>query len=86
MESISPELLEILVCPETHQKVRPASPELRERLIALQQTGKLVTRGGRVIDQKPQDALLREDGRFAYLVFDAIPVMLIEEAIKINDE
>ncbi len=84
MDSISPELLEILVCPETHQKVRPATPELRDRLVALQQSGKLLNRAGRVIDQKPQDALVREDGQFAYLVFDGIPVMLIEEAVALN--
>lgn len=84
MDSISPELLDILVCPETHQKVRPASPELRDRLIALQQSGKLLNRAGRVIDQKPEDALIREDEQFAYLIFDGIPVMLIEEAIPLQ--
>lgn len=84
MDSISPELLEILVCPETHQKVRSALPELRDRLVALQRAGKLLNRAGRVIDQKPQDVLVREDERFAYLIFDGIPVMLIEEAIPLK--
>ncbi|MCE5229765.1 hypothetical protein LLG95_09245 [bacterium] len=84
MDAISPELLEILVCPETRQKVRPASPELRAQLIAQQQAGQLKNRAGRTVEQRPQDALVREDGQFAYLIFDGIPVMLIEEAIPLK--
>lgn len=84
MDAISPELLEILVCPETRQKVRPAEPEVRSRLVALQEAGSLTNRAGRKVEGRIQDVLVREDGQFAYLIVDGIPVMLIEEAIALK--
>ncbi len=84
MESVSPELLEILVCPETHQKLRRADEPLLARLRARQGEGRLLNRAGKPIPEAPHDALVREDNLFAYLVIDAIPVMLIEEAIPLD--
>ncbi len=81
---VSPELLELLVCPETRQPVRPAPAELLERVNAEIREGRLRNRGGTLLREPLQEALVREDGRVLYPVDDGIPAMLIEESIEIG--
>jgi uncharacterized protein YbaR (Trm112 family) len=81
--TISPELLEILVCPETKQPVAPAAGALLDRLNAEIRAGKLRNRGGDAVTKEIKEALVRQDGRALYVVDDGIPVMLIEESIEI---
>ena len=84
MEGISPELLEILVCPETHQRLTLAPPEILARLSELQARGELKNRVGAVPAEPIQAALVREDARIAYLVCDGIPIMLVDEGIALD--
>lgn len=81
--TVSPELLEILVCPETKQPVAPAARALLDRLNAEIRAGKLRNRGGDAVTKEIAEALVRQDGRALYVVDDGIPVMLIEESIEI---
>lgn len=85
-DAISPELLEILVCPETHQRLRLADADLVQRLQAQQAEGKLLNCAGRAVAERPDAALVREDGRFAYLIVDQIPIMLVDEAVPLDQE
>jgi len=80
---VDPELLDILVCPETRQPVAAAPAELLTRLNAEIEAGRLRTRGGESRSEPIQEGLLREDGRVLYVVDDSIPVMLIEESIEL---
>ncbi|MCC6640792.1 MAG: hypothetical protein IT386_06490 [Deltaproteobacteria bacterium] len=80
---ISNELLEILVCPETKQPVRPAPPALIERTNVEIRAGRLRNRGGEAVTKEIREALVREDGRALYVIDDGIPVMLIEESIEL---
>ena len=82
---VNPELLEILVCPETRQPVSLASEELLASLNKQIAAGELRNRGGQAVSQPLQEGLLREDGRILYPVDDSIPVMLIEESIEIPE-
>ena len=84
MSSVSPDLLEILVCPETKQPVAPEEPALLARLNEEIRAGRVRTRGGRAVSEPIAEALVREDGRILYAVDDGIPVMLIEESIEIS--
>ncbi len=81
--SVNPELVEILVCPETKQPVRLAPQDLLDRLAREIQAGRLRTRGGDAVTRPIQEGLLREDGHVLYPVDDGIPVMLIEESIEL---
>jgi uncharacterized protein YbaR (Trm112 family) len=81
---VSKELLEILVCPETKQAVKPAPEELMRRLAADIEAGTLRNRGGEKLTQPPSEGLLREDGKVLYPVDDGIPVMLVEESIEVG--
>ena len=84
MSSVSPELLEILVCPETKQPVAPAAADVLARLNEAVRSGRVRTRGGRALTEPIAEALVREDGRVLYAVDDGIPVMLIDESIELT--
>ncbi len=81
--SVNPELLEILVCPETRQPVKPASPEVLSALNDRVAAGGVRNRGGESVSQAIAEGLVREDGKVLYPVDDGIPVMLIEESIEL---
>ena len=78
---IKPELLEILRCPNTHQKLVLANPELIEKLNNQINAGRLRNRGGKVLKEPLQAGLLCEDGAFLYPIRGKLPLMLIDEAI-----
>jgi uncharacterized protein YbaR (Trm112 family) len=80
---IKPELLQILCCPETHQKLSIADAALISRINDAIASGRLTNRVGQNVSEKIDSALVREDGKFAYLIRGNIPVMLIDEAIPL---
>ncbi|MHA7839638.1 MAG: Trm112 family protein [bacterium] len=80
---IDPELLELLVCPETRQPVALAPPETLEKVNAEIEAGRLRNRGGDPVEEKIAEGLLREDGRILYIVDDGIPIMLVEQSIEL---
>ncbi len=80
---VSPELLEILVCPETRQPVVLASGEILAKLNREIAEQRLRNRGGERVSSPIAEGLVREDGRILYPVDDGIPVMLIEESIEL---
>ena len=82
--SVSPELLEILVCPETKQPVKAATQEQLAPVNERIKSGELRNRGGEPVTKIVEAALIREDGCVLYIVDDGIPVMLIEESIELG--
>ncbi len=81
---IDQKLLEILVCPETRQPVRPAPPELIERLNQLVAKRQLKMRNGEPIERRLDGGLLRADEKVLYPIIDGIPVMLTDESIALE--
>ncbi|HVP30090.1 MAG TPA: Trm112 family protein [Myxococcota bacterium] len=80
---VDPELLEILVCPESRQPLREAPAELLSSLNARIERGELRARGGERVTKRIAEGLVREDGKVLYVVDDGIPVMLVEESIEV---
>lgn len=80
---IKAELLEILRCPKTHQKLVLANPELIEELNILITQGQLRNCGGKVIEAPLQAGLLCEDRMFLYPIRGNLPIMLVDEAIRL---
>jgi uncharacterized protein len=74
---IAPELLEILRCPETMQRLAPAPPALLERL----RCEPLRDRSGNLVKLPIEAGLLREDGAILYPVAEGIPMLIVEESI-----
>ena len=80
---VNPELLEILVCPETRQPLQLAGADLLARLNAEIDAGRLRTRGGEKVTKRIDEGLVREDRKVLYIVDEDIPVMLIDESIEL---
>jgi uncharacterized protein YbaR (Trm112 family) len=81
---ISPELLAILCCPESHQALEWAEPELIKRLNEEIASGKLRNRGGAVLEGAIDAGLIRADRKVLYPIRRQIPVLLIDEGIPLS--
>ncbi len=81
---VNSELLEILVCPETKQPVSVADEETLARVNQAVEEGYLRNQGGERVKDRIQEGLVREDGKVLYPVQDDIPVMLLDEAIRLD--
>ncbi len=83
---IDQELLDILVCPEDKTPVEPADDALVAKVNAVIEAGKLKNRAGEVVEEKIDGGLVREDRAYMYAIRDDIPVMLIDEAIPLDQD
>jgi uncharacterized protein YbaR (Trm112 family) len=81
---VHPELLKILVCPENKTPVTLADDALVAKANAAIAARTLKNRAGTVIDVKVDGGLVREDRAYMYPIRDDIPIMLIDEAIPLN--
>jgi uncharacterized protein YbaR (Trm112 family) len=81
---LDPELLDILVCPESRRPVAPADADVLARVNEAAEAGTLTNRAGQPVAPHVQDLLVRDDGRVAYPVRDDIPIMLIDESIDVS--
>ena len=77
-------LLDILVCPETHQSVRLADDVTIKQVHAALEAGRLKNRDGTTVGEPIQAGLVRADGQFLYPVREGIPIMLVGEAIPLS--
>jgi len=80
---IKPELLNILRCPETRQKLVLAEPALIAQINEAIAASRLRNRGGNPVSDKVDGGLVREDGKFLYPVRANLPIMLIDEALAL---
>jgi uncharacterized protein YbaR (Trm112 family) len=82
--SIDDELLNLLVCPETRDKLSLADDALVARVNAAIQKGTLKTRRGTPIKSRIDAGLVRPDGNVLYAIVDNIPNLLIDDAITLD--
>jgi uncharacterized protein YbaR (Trm112 family) len=82
--TIDPQLLELLRCPQDHSELHFANGELIGRLNRLIPAGKVVNVGGQVVRQTMDGGLVRSAGDLLYPIVSGIPVMLVDEAIDIR--
>lgn len=81
---IDRDLLDILACPENKTPVKLADQPLIDMINRAIAQGEVKNRGGKKIEQPIDGGLVREDRVFLYPIQDAIPIMLIEEAIPLK--
>ena len=84
MKRVDPELVEILVCPETKLNVDLAPAETVEKINLAIRENIVLNVDGQSVKEPLQDGLLREDDKIIYPVRDSIPVMLIGEGIPMD--
>ncbi len=81
---ISPELLEILVCPEDHSPVTLADAALVGKVNSAIAAGKMANRAGETVTEPVDGGLVRGDRAWLYPVREDIPVMLVDEALPLE--
>lgn len=82
--TIDQSLLDILACPESHQPLKLMS---QQELIALNkkiQAGNAQTTAGHRVTLELSAGLIRADHQVAYPIRDDIPVLLVEEGIRVS--
>ena len=78
---IADSLLQILACPKTKQPLVPLEQEKVEQLNQKIRSGAVVTVSGSKVEEVVEGALHCEASELLYLVRDAIPILLAEEAV-----
>ena len=81
---IDKELLDILACPENKTPVSMAAQTIIDQLNEQIANGKITNRGGKIVENPLDGGLIREDKKFLYPIDDGIPIMLIDEAISLD--
>ena len=84
MSLISEELLAMLVCPETRAPLKLATSPLVAALNARVARRELKNRAGDIVERPLDGGLLRQDGAVLYPIIDRIPVLLVDEAIPLE--
>ena len=78
------ELLDILVCPENKTAVALADDTLVSTINNAINDGTLKNRAGETVEEKIDGGLIREDQAYLYIIREDIPIMLIDEAIALE--
>lgn len=81
---IRPELLQMLVCPEDRTPLEAASSELVAIVNDAVAAGRLTNRAGRKVERRLDAGLVRSDRTVLYPVVDEIPMLLVDEAIPLD--
>jgi uncharacterized protein YbaR (Trm112 family) len=74
----------MLVCPEDQSALSPAGSDLIARLNRAVELGQLKNRAGQQIEKRLSGGLLRADETVLYPIVDDIPMMLVDEAIPMD--
>ncbi len=81
---VDAELLKILVCPENKTPVVLAEVGLIAAANAAIEAKTLKNRAGALIEERIDAGLVGEDKAFMYPIRDDVPIMLIDEAIPMD--
>ena len=81
--ALPPDLLDLLRCPETRQRLRLATAAELDALNRRVQAGTLANHAGQPRTTPLEAALIRDDGLRAYPIEGDIPVLLIDEALSL---
>ena len=79
--SIDRDLLEMLACPDTRQRLAEAGADVLDRVNARVRAKTAKNVGGKLVEVELEAGLVRHDGKIVYPIRDGIPVLLVDEGI-----
>ena len=82
---LDPDLLKLLICPESGQSLALADEQTIAALNLKIQLGKIENLGGIMLTRPLDGGLIREDRQLLYPILDGIPALLNDEAIKLEE-
>jgi uncharacterized protein YbaR (Trm112 family) len=80
------DLLGLAVCPQSRQGLRRASKALVDRLNVMIVDRALRNVAGDLVERSIEQGLVRHDGERLYVVRGGIAVLMVEQAILLQDE
>ena len=80
------ELLELLVCPKTKQKLVPLQTNLLKEINEKIAKKQIKNIGNELITKEADEALLEPNDQVVYFVIDHIPILIYENAYQLNNE
>ena len=81
---ITDELLGMLRCPDSRQRLKRADSDLVAKVNRRIAAGQVRNRMGQSLARTVEGLLVRADDRLAYPIIDDIPILLIEEAMDLT--
>jgi len=84
LPTVSPELLDILVCPRTKKKLQIADTAVIDRVNALIRSGKCKEVSGAQVSEPATEGLYEPEGQTFYFVREDIPVLIYDNAVKLG--
>ena len=81
---IQQELVDLLQCPETKLPLHLADESLVARINEAIAAGAIKNRLGDTVEMSLSGGLVTESGSLLYPVVDDLPIMLVDEAIPLN--
>jgi uncharacterized protein len=81
---ISKDLLDILCCPENKEPLVVADQTLVDTINARIADKKVKNRAGQSVSEKIDSGLIRKDRKYLYPIREEIPIMLIDEALPMD--
>ncbi len=81
---IDKELLDILVCPEDQTPLHLADGQVLAKLNQAIAAGQIDNQGGQAVHESLSGGLVCRDHAVLYPIIDDIPVLLVEEAISLD--
>jgi uncharacterized protein YbaR (Trm112 family) len=82
--AIDQSLLDLLVCPESREKLSIADDPLVEAVNGAIESGRVKSRAGRLVEEPIDAGLVRPDRKFLYAIRLEIPNLLIDDAIPLE--
>ena len=81
---VSKDLLDILCCPETKEDVALVDQSLIDQINSKIVAGGVKNRVENPVSEKIDGGLLRKDQKYLYPIREDIPIMLIDEALPME--
>lgn len=81
---MSPELLEILVCPRSKKKLQLVDSALLEKINASIKAGKCSEISGAAVTEPASEGLIQKETGIFYFIRDGIPVLIYDNAVDLK--